>query len=405
VRDKLDKVMAEHADTQSYFRELVRENIEVFDANSIFPAEAVPFATEEADMDRALSVLSDLAQARDLVRETGELMRRLNDGISGPNKVNVFADTRRQRQRTTAARNRASILRKGVIGLEDGGSGGADLASVRAERKQLESAIESMPDRETEFSERDDELLGGYKGLTREISNLDVELLGMEARITATERFLADTQDARMNPQGVLAMQSELSGQRGAVGDYESQIKELKFQLESARLQVGVGDARYARDDQVRDRYNQLVMREHALNPSRSETTEQMLRRLGTVENQIAGRDAEIDRMVTERVTVMQRDLGVENTNVEGYRSRLAELETEAEDVIGGVTSANFASVRSRFYDLVLRADVGNIDVSWADREEHRQRVELLTRQRSTEIRALDDEFKEIMDEPKGEGQ
>jgi hypothetical protein len=70
---------------------------------------------------------------------------------------------------------------------------------------------------------------------------------------------------------------------------------------------------------------------------------------------------------------------------------------------VGGVTSANFAAVRNRFYDLVLRADVGNIDVSWADREEHRQRVELMTRQRATEIKALDDEFQEIMDEPKGD--
>jgi hypothetical protein len=70
--------------------------------------------------------------------------------------------------------------------------------------------------------------------------------------------------------------------------------------------------------------------------------------------------------------------------------------------VVGSVTYANFAAVRRRFYDLVLRADVGTIDVSWADREEHRMRVELLTRERAREIQALDDEFQEIMDEPKG---
>jgi TolA-binding protein len=403
VRDKLDKVMAEHSDTRAYFRDLVRENFEVFDATSIFPAEAVPFATEEADMDRALSVLSDLAQARDLVRETGELMRRLDDGVSGPNSVNVFADTRRQRQRTTAARNRAAIMRSGLMSLEERNSpASGELAGVREERKQLQSSIEGMPDREDEFSRRDDELLGGYKGLTRDISKLDVELLGMEARIVATERFLADTQDARMNPQGVLAMQTELTGQRGAVGDYQAQIKELKFQLESARLQVGVGDARYARDSELRDRYNALVAREHQLNTQRDPLTENMLGRLASIETTVRARDSEIDRIVTERVQTMQKAIAAESTNLEGYRARLGELESEAEDVVGGVTASNFTAVRERFYDLVLRADVGNIDVSWADREEHRQRVELLTRQRSTEIRALDDEFKEIMDEPNG---
>jgi tetratricopeptide (TPR) repeat protein len=406
VRDKLDKVIAEHADTQSYFRELVRSNIEVFDASTIFPAEAVPFASEEADMDRALTVLSDLASSRDLVGDTGELMRRLDGAISGPNRVNVFADLRNQRQRTTAARNRAAILRSELMAIEERETPATgELASVRAERKQLEGTIANMPDKEEEFHHRDEELVGGYRGLTRELSKLDVELLGMEARITATERFLSDTQDARMNPQGVLAMQTELTGQRGALGDYQGQIKELKFQLESGRIQVGVGDARYQHDEQVRERYNDLVEREYQLATNRNPATDGMLRRLASLDASITARDAEIDRAVEERAAQMRQALTAESTNLEGYRQRLGELEAQAEDVVGGVTSANFSAVRQRFYDLVLRADVGNIDVSWADREEHRQRVELLTRQRSNEIRALDDEFNEIMDEPKGDQQ
>ncbi len=406
TRDKLDKVVADHTDTQAYFKDVVRENIETFDAASIFPADAVPFASEEADMERALSTLSDLAQARDLVRETSELMRRLDDGISGSNVVNVFADTRRQRQRTTAAHNRAAALRSDLADVEDRNApAGGELANVRDQRKQLEGAIREMPAKEEQFNKRDDELLGGYKGLTKDISELDVELMGMEARITATERFLADTQDARMNPQGVLAMQSELSGQRGAVGDYQAQIKELKFQLEAARLQVGVGDARYQHDDDVRKRYNALIEREHQLAGASNPQYDGLMRRIATVDSTVAARDSQIDAVVTERVTGMRQVLAAEGTNVEGYRQRLGELEAMAEDVIGGVTAANFNAVRGRFYDLVLRADVGNIDVSWADREEHRQRVELMTRQRATEIKALDDEFQEIMDEPKGVAQ
>jgi hypothetical protein len=42
---------------------------------------------------------------------------------------------------------------------------------------------------------------------------------------------------------------------------------------------------------------------------------------------------------------------------------------------------------------------VGTIDVSWAEREEHRMRVEMLTRERSQELRNLDDEFRGITDE------
>ena len=81
--------------------------------------------------------------------------------------------------------------------------------------------------------------------------------------------------------------------------------------------------------------------------------------------------------------------------NIAGYRQQLTELEAETEDVVGAVTYDNFQQVQHRFYDLVLRADVGRIDVAWARREEHRMRVEMLTRDRAREMRMLDDEFRE----------
>jgi len=53
--------------------------------------------------------------------------------------------------------------------------------------------------------------------------------------------------------------------------------------------------------------------------------------------------------------------------------------------------------VRARFQDLVIRTDVGQIDIAWAIREDHRSKVERLTRDRAREIQALDAEFREIM--------
>ncbi len=407
VRQQLDQLIAEHADTKGYFRSLVRENMEVFDANSILPPEAVRFATEEAEMQRALSVLSDLSQARGLVKDTSDLIRRLDGAIRSPNAVNVFVDLRRQRQRTTAVRNRATALRRTLLAMEEkrAPASSGELAEIRAERHKLEASLADAPKNPEDFEKRDNDMLAGFKGLTRDISKLEVEILGMEARVVATDRFLVDTQDARTNSEGIAAMQNELVAQRGAISDYQKQIQELKFQLESGRLQVGVGDARYERDAEARTRYNALVDRERALLASQdragSPQVESMFRRMSAVESSLAKRDAEIDRVLAERAAEINQVLAAETTNVEGYKTQLAELETEAEDVIGGVTYASFVAVRARFYDLVLRADVGTIDVSWADREEHRMRVEILTRGRAREIRALDDEFQEIMDEPK----
>lgn len=406
VRDKLDKVLVDHPDTQAYFRGLVRDNIEVFDANSILPAEAVPFASEEADLKRALDVLSDLAEARDLVAETALLIRRLDDATHVQNQESIFPDLRRQRERTTALLNRAALLRKGLIAAaEKKASQSSGVAQLKDERKKLEAALSKLPKSEDDFTERDKPLLGGFRGASADLSQLEVELLGMDARIVATERFLADTQDARKNPEGVAAMQAELNAQKAAVEDFRKQIAELTLQIEAGRLQIGVGDARYTHDDSLRQQYIDLVERERTLLAAHDPTLDQMFRRVSSVEQSIDARNQKIDAVVAERVAQMKQVLNDETQNLEGYQQQLATLETDAEDVVGSVTYANFSAVRRRFYDLVLRADVGTIDVSWADREEHRMRVELLTRERAREIQALDDEFNEIMDEPKGGAQ
>src|SRR5690606_16459457 len=57
VRRELDQILADHADPAAYFRGLVRENMESFDANAFLPPLAQRWAELEGDMDRALSVL------------------------------------------------------------------------------------------------------------------------------------------------------------------------------------------------------------------------------------------------------------------------------------------------------------------------------------------------------------
>ena len=88
-----------------------------------------------------------------------------------------------------------------------------------------------------------------------------------------------------------------------------------------------------------------------------------------------------------------------ETANLARYRVALRSLDGETEDVVGTIAYLNFNRIRGRFYDLVLRADVGKIDLSWAKREDHRLRIDVLTRERARELQALDNEFRDVMDQ------
>ena len=397
VYRELEQVRESHDDLVAYFRELVRRNMETFDVNHFLPENARRWVDlEGGDFERALRVLSDLSQARRMVRETSDLIERLNAAINASNRVSIFADLRRHREGTTALRNRLARVRRNLMRLEERSApSDGELAAVRAQRRRIERALAAMPTDEDDFISRDDRLLGRYRRLQRELSELEVELMGMDARIVATDRFIAQTEEEQQDPQ---AVRTELEQHRSAIEQYREEIRRIRRLIEIARIQVGVGDVRYQRDDRLRQEYARLVEREHQLGGGNSRT-DPLFRRIASIESALDAHDAQIERAVEERIADMRRVIAEEDQRLAGYREALVGLESETEDVVGAVTASSFQEVRDRFYDLVLRADVGRIDVAWARREEHRMRVDMLTRDRSRELQSLDDEFRDIMDE------
>ncbi|MFW5876189.1 MAG: tetratricopeptide repeat protein [Myxococcota bacterium] len=409
IRRQLEEMIAQRDDPQAYFRQLVRANMEAFDASAFLPEEAQRWARFEGDVDRALGVLSDLSQAKQLVSETNSLIQRLTAAIDAPNRGSVFADLRRHLESVTALRNRAARARRALLAIEEDElpSGNSELASARAERRRLERAMSGVPTEDEDFMDRDDELRVRYKALDRELSRLKVALMGMEAKATAAERFLSDTADER-DPEGLDATLGELGQHREAVEQYQAEIDEIENLLEAGRLQVGVGDARYQRDDRLRSEYNAAVARERELMREAGvrlpPEIDRLFARIDKVESLLDRHHAKVDSIVDERVADIRKVLKEESQNLEGYREQVASLEGETETVVAGIAYENFNNVRERFYELVLEADVGRINVAWARREEHRSRVDLLSRERSREMRTLDDEFREIMDEDSAGG-
>jgi len=406
VRAELDKLIAQHEDPQAYFRGLVQANLEEFDASAFLPPLALKWANTDADMQRALDAVSDLALARRLTRETGSVIERLTAALRSPNTVNLFGDLRAQREQTIAMRNRLALVRKTLIAADAASAQrfkGAELEAVRARRRDVERQLAKLPTKDKDFEKRNEGIDDGFVALDKQLSALDVQLLGMDAQITATGRFIGDTMKEAAQQSGVQAYQAELSTQQKAIDDYREQLERLKVELESGRIQVGVGDPTYLKDDQLRTEYTQLVAKERQLiqlaGGKSPKNIDEMFRRADVAEALLTQHDQAIDKVVAERSADMQKVIDEESVNLTSYQQRIVELDGETEDVVGGITYANFRKVQHRFYDLVLKADVGLIDVGWAEREEHRTRIDLLTRERNRALQSLDEEFNEITDE------
>jgi hypothetical protein len=210
---------------------------------------------------------------------------------------------------------------------------------------------------------------------------------------------LASVDPEKVDPN---ALRAQIDQHEADIQQYEEQLTWIRRRLEVGRLHVGVGDKRYQADDAERSKFIELVERERELAGSGGPAYNAAFSRVAAVERQLDQRDAEVAAMVRRRVSGMLVVVDEETANLARYRAALGSLEGETEDVVGAITYLNFNRVHERFYDLVLRADLGKIDVSWARREDHRLRIDGLTRERARELQALDDEFRDVMDEGQG---
>jgi hypothetical protein len=256
-----------------------------------------------------------------------------------------------------------------------------------------------MPVETEDFIDRDLDKLGEYRLAERELQGLRVEILGLEARVVASRTGLASVDPEKVDPN---ALRAQIDQHEADIQQYEEQLTWIRRRLEVGRLHVGVGDKRYQADDAERSKFIELVDRERELAGSGGPAYNAAFSRVTDVERQLDQRDAEVAAMVRRRVSEMLAVVDEETANLARYRAALGSLEGETEDVVGAITYLNFNRVHERFYDLVLRADLGKIDVSWARREDHRLRIDGLTRERARELQALDDEFRDVMDEGQG---
>lgn len=404
IRDELERQRREQPDLHAYFRKVVRENLDHFDMDDFLPASAQRWIELESDHERALGVLADLSEAKQLVQETDELAQRITAALSAPNRVSVFSDLRRQRERVTGLRNRAARARGSFIASEARALGDkpGEVKRVRLRRHELQTAIMKMPVDTEDFIERDLEMLEQYRAAERDLQGLRVEILGLEARIVASRTGLLAIDPEKADP---VALRAELAEHEAQVAQYEKQLTWIRRRLEVGRLHVGVGDKRYQADDEERAKFVSIVNRERQLAGSGGAGYDSAYRRIVAVERQLDQRDAEVARVVRLRVADMLVVVDEETANLARYRVALRSLEGETVDVVGAITYLNFNRIHGRFYELVLRADVGKIDVAWARREDHRVRIDTLTRERARELQALDDEFRDVMDENQGEGE
>jgi len=126
-----------------------------------------------------------------------------------------------------------------------------------------------------------------------------------------------------------------------------------------------------------------------------------VLARANAIDTQLSEFDRRIDAQAVVRLEKVRGYITTEKEELRHATAKLGGVLGESQSLGGGLAQTMFTRVAERFYDLVVQSDVGIIDVAWGLKDQKTQEVTKLTTQKNLEIKALDEDFKKLLEEEK----
>jgi len=416
VHTRMKQIMREHSDPNVFFDVLLAKNLGELSATIQVPPLAVHWVKEQKNVKRAVDLVGDLRDIKESIKEATDLIRRLERAVNSPAKIRIFPEFAAAKASALEVENKLLLVRKQIL------EGEAELvstvagAATRDELKQLSSARESLEKKVKELPTTADGYASRSKGkldrissLEKQVAQMSVMIDSLRAQLVAAEKYFADTSSSK-NAAVREDFRKDVTQVQEMITSLTAEADEIRQLLMDARSAVGVGGAEEVAERGVKAQYRDALGKEHSqLMALRDQlgggqrgdfdALAGLFDRCVKIDDILKRFDERLEAGVEEKLTSIRAALNEEKERVGKYEVEAAEYTDKSDKVAGAITYDGFQIVAQRFYEIVVRADVGIIDVAWALKDAKSKEVSRLVRQQKMDLKVLDEEFKEVLRE------
>ncbi|MHB8416870.1 MAG: tetratricopeptide repeat protein [Myxococcales bacterium] len=417
VRDEIDALLKIHADPAAYFEQLLASKGKAFDVATLLPPVAQQWATSQRDVAEAQDVVTELGQSSSGITEGRQIIERIQQRIASAGTMDAFPALQAGYARASAvdasllaADRQLVALEQSLLGSQLSPAERQALAAAQAERAALQAKFDAMPKSAEEIDARRSHMVAQLDDLDKELFRLSLVIQSERAQLvavrqmqiqTAASRHVEPADEAKFTEQ----VQSELLG----LDDLDSHIAGLRRDLKDDETLAG--GAGSAQDAQLRESYAAAVRREADLlarargiggeGAGEGQRIEGLRRRVDGLRRRASTALDAFRQAALSQAQIIRKKIDIESRNLDEYGGEVTSTQGSASGLVGRIAFASFRKVRQAFYGLVLKADVGIIDIAWTRKRDETDRIQQLATDEDRELRVLDDDFKEVLGEVK----
>lgn len=430
---ELRRVLDEKIDPALYLAQVTGRDSETFAVSAQMPEIAASWVRDEGSVGQLVTVEGDLGDIQANIAEGERTIARLEAMLAVPHGANAYPLLAERRAsanelveqvikiRTALAEEQAKLV-----------NASSEISAATNARLGLAAQLTGLPNAElayrdrlakaqTEFDALDETLIEVESAIGEsEASTSALRTYGKQLKTAAVVAAPVDAVPAPTAPVvpapavvdatvPVVTAQAQIDV---ALSEMDPEVAAMKAELASVRTEMilgrdvaGTGDEFAVQAAALRKQMRTAQDAEHramAAASSRDAGKSRKLSALGDQAARVASMLEEsitkIDATVDAALVGVRSQLVTEKQELAAERADFLEVEAESRAVGAMILATGFRNVKDKLYDVVIRADVGNVDVHWSQKEDIDQDVKRFQLERTREVKQIRDEFRDVLD-------
>lgn len=412
VRDEIDALLSVNQDPVKYFDELLARNEKTLDVTKLLPPVALKWASTRQEVSDAMEITSALDLGRHGIEDSRAIADRILKSLDerGVESFPVLQEgyTRADAVDTTLTRAEEGLTRVelSLAGASLSAEQVQQLAELKTKAGALKARIDTLPTTNEQLTARRERIQSEIDALDRQAFQLGIDVQAQAAQLVAIRKYVDDTRAQRRDRvEDEKAFLEKVSFEQRALDSVQADIDELRSRLLDERTNA---DKAIGGEGVLRQEYASLLDQQQQLVGSvrggLSGDAQKVLLRSDVVRadavavrERVARSKAILRERVAKRAAKLREQVLAEQRLIENYTRETESVTQETRNLVGRIAYDSFKRVRQSFYDLVLKADVGVVDVSFQRKQDKTSQIQKLAAQKERELKGLDEEFKEVL--------
>jgi tetratricopeptide (TPR) repeat protein len=401
----------------TYFDSLVGKSLDKFDIAAFVPPTAARWVRAEPEVARMTLLANNVGEMQHDLADSEKLVDRIDKAMKGGGRARIFPDLASARTKSVEMLNATVDIRQKLAGkmrniidpqLSDDERKHLDVIAIQ--RDGLQRQMSNAPTTDADVKSHEASMKAGYGDLDRQASELNVEIQSLDAQLVAVESYYRSSRaEQKIKPEDI---QGPVRDMRVAIDELRTLHDQVREEIADAtREATAAGTAGEAEREMAR-KLDDLLRQENSLEDAaklrlqpndraEADRLSGLMARCDSIQGKLNEFDKKVDSQVESRLANVHKYLDAEKEELAKATGKLGSIVDDSKGLGGGLAQAMFAKVADKFYDLVVRSDVGIIDVAWGLKDQKTGAVNKLTNQKNQEMKALDEDFRKVLEEDK----